>query len=551
MNLQPRKIRRNSVIAATLVMIMCLCFAGMALADQENPIPILLSTNPVNGAADVDINAAITLTWDENIKLNPQYGDENAFFDLLTLKEKGSSAFIDITLTASGDQLIVTPDEPLKENTEYKMVIPDQLVETTGYVSVYRNIESYTLDFSTGTAVEAGQVELTVTPASVTLEAGTSSALNVDATEGATINYASNNTAIATVAGGVISGIAPGNTTVDVTATLGESTKTVTVEVTVTEESTDELRLTVTPLSVTLEEGSTKTLTVNATTGATIAYVSNNTAVATVANRVITGVASGSTTVDVTATLGESTKTVTVNVTVTEEVQPELQLTVTPLNVNMEQGTTRDLTVTATAGATITYASADEEVATVAGGVITGVAAGTTTVDVTASMTGYEPKTVTVNVAVTEEATNELQLTVTPATKTLYVGETGQSFALTVAVVPADAVLTYATSDAGVVTVTDGTLTAVAEGVATITVTASKEGYDDVAKTVEVTVESVITGDVNLDGEVDILDVQTAINIAIGRTTPSALQIEAGDLNDDGKVNILDVVKLINLTQAE
>ena len=52
----------------------------------------------------------------------------------------------------------------------------------------------------------------------------------------------------------------------------------------------------------------------------------------------------------------------------------------------------------------------------------------------------------------------------------------------------------------------------------------------------------VINGDINLDGEVNILDVVTLVNVALGFETS-----ELADLNQDGEVNVIDVVLLVNL----
>jgi uncharacterized repeat protein (TIGR02543 family) len=53
-------------------------------------------------------------------------------------------------------------------------------------------------------------------------------------------------------------------------------------------------------------------------------------------------------------------------------------------------------------------------------------------------------------------------------------------------------------------------------------------------------------GDVNSDGMVNILDVVQAVNYALGKATPNAMQFNAANLNGDGSVNILDVVQIVN-----
>ena len=50
-------------------------------------------------------------------------------------------------------------------------------------------------------------------------------------------------------------------------------------------------------------------------------------------------------------------------------------------------------------------------------------------------------------------------------------------------------------------------------------------------------------GDINYDGEVNILDVVVIVNMVLGieENNPAA------DLNQDGIVNILDVIQLVNI----
>lgn len=60
-------------------------------------------------------------------------------------------------------------------------------------------------------------------------------------------------------------------------------------------------------------------------------------------------------------------------------------------------------------------------------------------------------------------------------------------------------------------------------------------------------------GDVNFDGNIDILDIILSINFSIGLSVPSANELWAADMNQDSIINILDVVRIINatLTQGE
>ena len=54
-------------------------------------------------------------------------------------------------------------------------------------------------------------------------------------------------------------------------------------------------------------------------------------------------------------------------------------------------------------------------------------------------------------------------------------------------------------------------------------------------------------GDVNNDGQINVLDVVRAVNIALGRIRPTDEDRYAADVNDDGNVNVLDVVRIVNI----
>ena len=54
-------------------------------------------------------------------------------------------------------------------------------------------------------------------------------------------------------------------------------------------------------------------------------------------------------------------------------------------------------------------------------------------------------------------------------------------------------------------------------------------------------------GDVNFDGEINILDIVVVVNFAIYVNEPTESEFWASDINDDGQINILDIVQLINI----
>ena len=58
---------------------------------------------------------------------------------------------------------------------------------------------------------------------------------------------------------------------------------------------------------------------------------------------------------------------------------------------------------------------------------------------------------------------------------------------------------------------------------------------------------SFLAGDVNEDGEINVLDVVVIIGFIVGIDTPSDSEFSASDYNEDGEINVLDVVAIISL----
>lgn len=53
-------------------------------------------------------------------------------------------------------------------------------------------------------------------------------------------------------------------------------------------------------------------------------------------------------------------------------------------------------------------------------------------------------------------------------------------------------------------------------------------------------------GDVNGDGEIDIVDVMHVVNIILGLLEPDSAQFWAADFNDDNQVDVIDVILIVN-----
>ena len=84
----------------------------------------------------------------------------------------------------------------------------------------------------------------------------------------------------------------------------------------------------------------------------------------------------------------------------------------------------------------------------------------------------------------------------------------------------------------------------VGDGTATITVT-SADGMAD-PTTCVIIVRNPSTGDLNGDGEINVSDVTSLINLILGHLQ-SKMSTSQADVNGDGQLNVNDVTALINM----
>lgn len=217
--------------------------------------------------------------------------------------------------------------------------------------------------------------------------------------------------------------------------------------------------------SITFNElGATATLSAAVTpsyTNDTVKWTSSDTSVVTIEDGVITAIAFGTATITVTA--GDITATCTV---VVEEPSDPVELSESDLTVAI--GTTGTIAATVNAeGFTvddIVWTSDNESVATVSGGTVTALSAGTATI--TATIGDFSVScTVTVIIPVESIEIDTLSLTLSP----------DESAQIIATVSPSDATeyVKWISSDEKVATVENGIVTAVGLGSATITAATS------------------------------------------------------------------------------
>jgi uncharacterized protein YjdB len=259
-------------------------------------------------------------------------------------------------------------------------------------VSAKPDVYTYELKLSQSSVSLKVKMATKVTATYITYKNGVQTN-SQDVTSSAT--WSSNNTGVSTVSAGVISGVSAGTASV----TASYSGKSAMCTVTVTNDVT--YKLVVSPSSLSINEGSTGSLTAtyytytngtqtasqNVTTSAT--WSSNNTGVATVSKGTVTGVAPGSATITASYSGLSDAASVTVN-DAPEEKELE-SITFSPTSVVLAVGSTQSLSgITATYddGSTslltsmgLSWKSSNSAVASVSStGKITAVAQGSATI---------------------------------------------------------------------------------------------------------------------------------------------------------------------------
>ena len=223
-----------------------------------------------------------------------------------------------------------------------------------------------------------------------------------------------------------------------------------------------------------------------------VSWTSSDESVATVSGGTVMAVKAG--TAIITVTTADGGFTATCAVTVTEDEPATVPVTGVSLDkdsLSLEEGETAALTATVSpADATnkeLTWTSSDESVATVSGGTVTAVKAGTAVITVTTTDGGF---TAACAVTVTEKAPATVPVTGVSLNKTALSLTVGGSAALTATVIPNNAAnrnVTWTSDKPGVAAVSaDGTVSAVSAGTAVVTVTTEDGGFTAVC-TVTVT----------------------------------------------------------------
>ncbi len=143
---------KKIITGILVVLLLSLSMVPVALADEDTSgkTPLVLEQSvPADNAYGVATDATITLTFSKNI-VNMAVADNN--LTQFTLKENGEDELaIDVFL--ADDQVdrekrndaVITPLEPLKEDTDYELIVNKELSSKSGVILA----EDLVIHFST------------------------------------------------------------------------------------------------------------------------------------------------------------------------------------------------------------------------------------------------------------------------------------------------------------------------------------------------------------------------------------------------------------------
>lgn len=414
---------------------------------------------------------------------------------LLKNKDAGSTATLKkvvvktekpVTVDANvTDMQVTTANDQLTVNGTVDKLQADKAVIVKGNGTIYEKTDNVQISVSVA-GVSLDKTEIVLVEGSS--EKLTATVEPTNATN-KNVTWSSDHEAIATVdQNGTVTARRGGQATITVTTADGSKTATCTVRVRIQiGEPVQSVGLNKTELA--LEVGKTGTLEAKVepsdATNKNVTWSSSNPEVATVDNGVVTAVSAGE--VIITVTTEDGAKTATCKVTVNApQTVPVTGVTLDKAELTLEEGSTGTLTATVApqnaTNNTVTWSSSNPEFVTVANGTVTAVSAGTATITVTTA-DGNHKATCTVTVIPKTVQVSGIQV---QGSASVYVGG---STKLTATVTPTNATnqkVTWSSNNESVATVgTDGTVTAVSAGTATITVT-TEDGQKTAACTVTV-----------------------------------------------------------------
>ncbi len=286
-----------------------------------------------------------------------------------------------------------------------------------------------------------------------------------------TVTWESSDAAVVSVSEGRVTAVKEGTATITASAANGVKAE---CQVTVQNDLIAVTGVTLNQTELSLKTGDTAELKATITPAdaadKTVTWESSDAAVASVSEGRVTAVKEGTATITASAANGVKAEC---QITVRNNLIAVTEITLDQTELSLKIGDTAELKATITpadaADKTVAWESSDKTVASVSKGRVTAVKEGTATITASAANGVKAECQVTVRnnlIAVTGVALNQTELSL----------KAGQTATLTAAVAPEDATdkaIRWESSDAAVASVSDGIVTAVKEGTATITASAA------------------------------------------------------------------------------
>ncbi len=466
-------------------------YAGNLITGSLSSERIYAFATPTDGVVTTPAREEITIT-----KLAPTVATGLAISAAtLTLAEDETATLTATPTPADAVGLVYTwtSDKPEVATVENGVVTAIAPGEATITVSATNGaMEAPITAECKVTVTETPATSVTLAKEAATLYAGDQIKLayeiapaNAIASE---LTWTSTNEDVATVANGIVTAVAPGEAKIAISVKNGAMAEAVTDTCVIT--VPEYIAATGVTLSLTdtlVAKDATFTLVETIAPAGAMEVLklwsSDNTAVATIVDGVVTAVGAGEANISLRVkseksdAIYEATCKVKVMVAVNAAMINGGDRTIT-------EGETADLVLQYApkdaADLTITWTSDKPEVATVADGVVTAVAPGEATITVTLqNAVMAAPVTATCKVTVEKKLIPVTSVVLSATTDTLELGET---LTLEATIAPEDAetpTITWTTSDEAVATVVDGVVTAVAEGKAIITVSVINEAMTE------------------------------------------------------------------------
>ncbi|MGD1031461.1 MAG: immunoglobulin domain-containing protein [Opitutaceae bacterium] len=368
--------------------------------------------------------------------------------------------------------------------------------------------------------------------------------LSATASSGLSVSYSSSNTSVATVSGSTVTIVGVGSTTITASQ-AGNSSYSAAPSVgqilTVTQAAQAINFPSISPVAY---GAAPFYLSAAASSGLAVSYTSSNTSVATVSGSTVTIVGVGSTTITA-SQAGNSIYSAAPNASQTLTVTQAVQTIAFPAIAAAKYGAAPfTLGATASSGLAVSYSSSNTSVATVSGGTVTIVGAGSATI--TASQAGNSDYSAATSVTQT--------LTVSQASQTINFGAIpNQSpgaapFALG-ATASSGLPVSYASSNSGVATVSGSTVTIVGAG--NTTITASQSGNADYLAATSVPQSLTVTPATGVAQTITFPAISSvaygAAPFALGATSTSGLTVSYTSSNTNVATIIGNMVTIVGV----